>query len=578
MNAAALDQSADIGRAWLDRAYQYAEDVRSGKILACEFVNLAVERFYSDLDSGHERGLYFDESSAARFFRFVGKYCRHYQGELAGQRIDFSPHQCFIEANIYGWLREDGTRRFRSSFEAVARKDGKTTRLSATGLYGMIADGEQGAKVYSAATNKNQAKELFNSAKAMVKKSPALQRFLLPRAHDIVTRDGLSEFRPLASNDDKLDGLNTHVGLIDELHAHKNSAVFDVIESSQGARRQPLLRSITTAGFDRSGHGYVMWQYAVKVLRRVIDDDSFFAIIYTLDEDDLKNWDDPKLWIKANPNLGVSVKIDEMIDRCRKAKEIPSSKVEFLTKRLNVWTYSDSVWMHMDRWHKCRLDFDSLAPWYPEKASDLDGRECYGAIDLSAIEDMTALRLLFVLENGDRITIGRTYLPEAALERRLKKGDKTLEQYRDAGHLVVTPGDVVDYDWMERDIIQACERFDVKAIAYDRWNSSQLVNKLTEHGIEMVKFGQGFGSMNGPMKELMRLVLTGQLRHNDPLLTWAIGNVVVEKNPAGDIKPDKSKVSEKIDPALALIMCVGLSMGAISDDEGDINDMLSNPL
>jgi len=565
----------EVGREWLDRAYQYAADVKSGRQVAGRYVKLAVDRFYDDLEHGHKRGIYFDERSAARFFRFVARYCRHYQGELAGKPIDFSPHQCFIEANVYGWLRADGTRRFRSTYEEVARKDGKTTRLSAAGLYGLVGEQEPGAKVYSAATQKDQARELFTSAQAMVRQSPGLRQFLEAREHDIRSREGHCVFKPLASKTDSLDGLNVYLGLVDEIHAHPTSAVWDVLESAKGARRQPLMRGITTAGFNRKGFGYEQRGYAVKVLERAVEDDSFFAIIYTLDTEDMERWDDERVWIKANPNLGVSVKLDDLRDQCRKAKEMPSAKVEFLTKRLNIWTYAESLWMGMDKWHQCRVDFDSLAPWTPGTRSDLDGAECHGGLDLASVEDMCAFRLVFPGPDGARRTIGRAYLPQAALERRLRKGDKTLEQFRDSGHLVVLPGETIDYDWIKADILAACERFDVRGIAFDRWNSSQLVNDLMAEGVPMVKFGQGFGSMSAPMKELMRLVLTGKLEHNDPLLTWAVSNVVADTNPAGDIKPDKSKVSEKIDPAVALIMAIALAMGS---DEGDLRDFLMDPI
>lgn len=565
MGAAEQLQPVDVGRLWLDRAYQYAADIKSGKILACRYVKLAIDRWYDDLQHGQERGLYFDEHAAARYFRFVSRYCRHYQGELAGKPIDFSPHQCFIEANIYGWKRADGTRRFRATHEEVARKDGKTTRLGASGLYGMIGEGEGGAKIYAAATKREQAKELFLAAKAMVEKSTELRQFLRPMTHHIESKTGNCYYQPLSADSTTMDGLNVYYGLVDEIHAHKSSAVWDVLESAKGARRQPLMRGITTAGFDRNGFGYEQRGYAVKVLERTVEDDAFFAIIYTLDEEDIEHWDNERVWIKANPNLGISVKLDDLRDQCRKAKEMPSGKVEFLTKRLNIWTYGETLWMPMEKWHTCRVDFDSLGPWNG-KATDLDGKLCYGGLDLASVEDMAAFRLVFPLPEGKRRTIGRTYLPQAALERRLKKGDKPLEKFRESGHLIVLPGETIDYEWIKQDMRTARQRFDLRGTAFDRWNSSQMVNDLMAEGFEMIKFGQGIASMSAPMKDLMRLVLNGLLEHNDPLLTWAISNVVADMNPAGDIKPDKSKVSEKIDPAVALIMAVGLAMGVEIDE------------
>lgn len=576
MGALRKIEAVDVGRLWLDRAYQYAKDVDSGAQVACRYVKLAVKRFINDLAEGHKRGIYFDENSAARYFRFVARYCRHYQGQLAGKPIDFSPHQCFIEANVYGFLRADGTRRFRATHEEVARKDGKTTRLGACGLYGLIGEGERGAKVYSAATKREQAKELFMSAKAMVQQSPELRRRLQAMQHHIQTPDGHCLFQPLSADSNTLDGLNVYYGLVDEIHAHPTSAVWDVLESAKGARMQPLIRGITTGGFNRKGFGYAQRGYAVKVLEGAVTDDAFFAIIFTLDEDDLERWDDPAVWIKSNPNLGVSVYMDDLLDQCRKAREMPSAKVEFMTKRLNVWTYSEMLWMNMEKWAQCARDFDSLTVWDNNADSDFHGMECYGGLDLASVDDMASFRLVFPGENGSRRTIGRAYLPQAALDRRLKTGDKTLEVFKTSGHLVVTPGDTIDYEYIKRDIKHACANFYVKGIGFDRWNSSQLVNELIADDIPMVKFGQGHGSMSAPMKELMRLVLTQLLEHNDPLLTWAVSNLVATVNPAGDIKPDKSKVSEKIDPAVALIMAIGLAMGV--DDDGDLSGFISDPI
>lgn len=555
----------DVGRAWLDRAYQYADDVKSGVIPACKYVKLAVDRWFDDIETGAQRGLYFSEYHAARYFRFVGRYCRHYQGEKEGQLIELEPWQCFADANLFGWIREDGTRRFRMSYEEVARKNGKTTRLAAAGCYYLVGDNEGGAQVYSAATKKEQAREIFDSAKAMIEESPELLALCDAQEHKILYQR--SKFVPLSKDSKKMDGFNVHAGLVDELHAHPNSGIWDVLRSALGARKQPVLRAITTAGFDQGSYCYERRTYCIKVLERAHTDDSFFGIIYTLD--DAEKWDDPTEWVKANPNLGISVDIDDLQSQVDEAKELPTAKTEVLTKRMNIWVYGETAWMPMDKWHDCQVDFDSLGPWEEGEPTDLDGRECYGGLDLASVEDMCSFRLVFPGEDGARRTIGRAYLPQAALERRLKRGDKTLEQYRDSGHLVVTPGEVVDYEWIKKDILFACDKFDVQGIAFDRWNSSQLVTDLMEEEVEMIKFGQGFASMSAPMKELLRLTLIGKIEHNDPLLTWAVSNVVADTNPADDIKPAKDKVSEKIDPAVALIMAVALAMGIDEDDGSD---------
>lgn len=560
----------DVGRLWLDRAYQYADDVKTGAQPACNYVKLAVDRWFRDMETGPARGLHFSEYYAARYFRFVGRYCRHYQDFLGGQAgslLELQPWQCFVDANLFGWIRADGLRRFRTAYEDVARKNGKTTRLAASGCYYLVADNEGGAQIYSAATKKEQAREIFDSSRAMMDQSLELNSLCDVQEHKIL--HGRSKFVPLSKDSKRMDGFNVHAGLVDELHAHPNSGIWDVLRSAMGARRQPVLRAITTAGFDQKSFCFDLRRYAIQVLEGSIEDDTFFGIIYTLD--DPGKWADPAEWIKANPNLGVSVSLDDLQQQCEEAKHLPTSRVEFLTKRLNCWVYGAQAWMPMERWHQCaNPDFDTRSPWIAGQPSELDGQVCYGGLDLASMEDMCSFGLVFPGENGERKTISRSYLPQAALERRLKRGDKSLEQFRDSGHLVVLPGETADYNWIKADILAACERFDVRGVAFDRWNSSQLVTDLIEEGVEMVKFGQGFASMSAPTKELLRLVLIGALQHNDPLLTWAVSNVVIETNPAGDIKPDKSKVSEKIDAAVALVMGVALAMGVNDDAEPGI--------
>lgn len=567
----------DIGEEWLDKAIQYAIDVRDNTIPACEYVRLSVKRWFDDLATAHLRGLYFDEQSVIKYFRFIGRYCRHSEGEWSGTRVVFEPWQCFIEANVHGWKRTvDGSRRFRIAYEEVARKNGKTLRMAANGLYYLCADDESGAQVYSAATKRDQAREIFDGALEMVRQDRSLSRLLLGEQHKIKTRGGRGKFLPLSRDAKRMDGFNVHAGLIDEVHAHENSSLYNVVRSGTAARRQPIMRMITTAGFDRRSFCYDQRSYAIKVLQGVIVNDAYFAIIYTIDKPE--NWDDETEWHKANPNLGVSLSLTQLREQFEEAKEVPDQKVEFLTKRLNIWTYGEIAWMNMERWNACRVEeFDSVEPLAETYNGELVGCEVYGGLDLAAVEDLCSFTLVFT-DGEKRRVVSRSYLPQTALERRLISGDKTLEAFRESGHLIVTPGAVVDYEFIKKDIELACELFDVKGIAYDRWNSSQLVSQLLENEVPMVQFGQGFVSMNAPMKELMRLALTGMIEYNDGLLTWALSNVVATKDPAGNIKPDKSKVSEKIDPAVSLIMGIALAMKPESDDTAALNDFLENPI
>jgi len=497
----------DVGALWLQKAADYAVDIRKGKIPACKYVKLAVDRWFNDLENAHKRGLYFDEEAAKKYFRFVARYCRHSEGEWAGQLIVFEGWQCFVEANVHGWKNADDTRRFTIVYEEVARKNGKTLRLGAGGLYYLEADGEPGAQVYSAATKREQAREIFDASLAMVRQSGALQRRLKDEEHKIRPIGRRGKYVPLSKDSKKQDGFNVHAGLIDELHAHPNNGIYNQLRSGSASRRQPIIRQITTAGFDRNSFCYKQRQYAIKILEGTVINDAWFAIIYTID--DPKDWDKENEWIKANPNLGISVKLKSLQDQCKEAKDNPEQKVEFLTKKLNIWVYGVLAWMRMDKWHECKNEALNGVSLFEEltEANELFGCEAFGGLDLASVEDMCSFSLCFP-EGKKRKLFQRAYLPQAALERRLKDGDPTLEQYRESGHLVVTPGEVVDYEFIESDIRLACVRFDIKAIAYDRFNSSDLVNRLASDEIPMVQFGQGFYSMSAPTKELMRLTLT----------------------------------------------------------------------
>lgn len=543
----------DLGRLYLDRAYQYAEDVRSGKVVTGKLVKQAVERWYSDLETGGSRGLYFDENAAARVFRFSG-YCRQYEGEFAGKPLDLEGWQCFVTANIFGWMREDGTRRFRIAYIKVGRKNGKTTWFAFIANYGLLADREGGPRVYSAATKRDQAKELYDAAFAMVEQSPSLTSLVTTFSDRIVAKRTRGRMQALSKDSKSMDGLNVHFGLIDELHAHPTSAVWDVVKSARGARKQPLIVAITTEGFLPDGVDADQHDYASRVLNGAVDDDSYFAMIYTLD--DPEKWDDESEWIKANPNLGVSVNIDDMREQCAMAKEIATERVEFLTKKLNIKVRGEAKWMNLERLKLCEEDYDDQAPWN-NSTDEFKGANAWGGLDLSSVEDMTSLSLA-IDDNGITRTFVRAYLPQGALDRRLQKGDKSLEGYVQSGHLYLTPGDTVDYEYIKRDVRAALAYFNVSAIAYDRWNSNQLVNDLMNEGAPMVEFGQGFGSMSAPMKELMIRVLNKKIAYSNPVLYWCMANLVADTNPAGDIKPDKSKIKEKIDAAVSTIMALGV--------------------
>jgi phage terminase large subunit-like protein len=547
--------AVDLGRKYLDLAYDYAADVESGAIVACKWVKLAVKRWYKDLETGGNRGLYFDENAAARVFRFSG-YCRQYEGEYAGQSLELQGWQCFIIANVFGWMRADGTRRFRIAYEKVARKNGKSTKLAFIASYGLLGDKEGGPRVYSAATKRDQAKELYDAAEAMIDQSPKLSRLVKTYNDRIVAKKTRGRLQPLSKDSKSMDGLNVHFGLIDELHAHRDSSTWDVIKSARGARKQPLIWAITTEGFLTDGPDADQQEYATKVLEGAIEDDSYFAIIYTLD--DPKKWDQEEEWIKANPNMGVSVSLSDMREQCRMAKEIPTERIEFLTKRLDLKVRGEAKWMNLESFIKCLAEYNDQEPFLDDPSGENRGADAWGGLDLSAVEDITALSFTIRTKKGKTKTFSRGYLPEGALTRRLKKGDKSMEKFVQEGCLILTPGETVDYDYIKADIRKGCAYFNVQGIAFDRWNSNQLVNDMLGEGVPMIEFGQGFGSMSTPMKELMVRVLNQTVEYNNGLLYWAMSNLVADINPAGDIKPAKDKIKEKIDPVVSLIMALGI--------------------
>jgi phage terminase large subunit-like protein len=540
----------------LESAAQYGRDVLNGKITTGKLTRLAIERNDKDLKEAANRGLFFCEDSARRALTLFSFLC-HSKGEWAGQPFELEPWQAWIIACVFGWKNQDTEkRRFRTVYEEIARKNGKTTRLAGVGLYGLTKDGEGGPEIYAASTKREQSRILFDEASRMVKQSKPLRRRLDVQQHRIINATNFGKFEPLSADGQTMDGLNPHIALVDELHAHKTPEVWDVLKSAFGSRSQGLLWAITTAGFNKNGICYEVRDYAIKVLSGIIDDDSFFTIIFTLDDGD--DWRNEDNWIKANPNLGVSVSLDYLREQARQAAVMPTAKTNFLTKHLNVWVTGDSIWCNIERWLACGQAYK------PEEI--LDPVEVYLGLDLASVSDLASIGGIAIMKDGSWKVFGKHYLPEDAVTNNFRKTTVPFMQWQQQGWLTLTPGNVCDYNWIKADIMTIIERWPVKEIAFDRWNSSQLVNDLMEYGAPMVAFGMGYASMNAPMKELERRYLSGDIQHpNDPVLNWAMSNIVIDQDPAGNIKPAKNKCSEKIDPAVALIMAVGRAVTNTED-------------
>jgi phage terminase large subunit-like protein len=534
---------------YFERAVRYAQRVIAGEIVACKLTRLACERFLKDL-ARTDWNWRFDEALATRACTFI-EHLPHIKGQWARQRLKIvlEDWQVFIICNLFGWVdRETGLRRFITCYLEVARKNAKSTLAAGIGLYMLAADGEPGAEVYSAATTGDQARIVFDVARQMVlREADFIRGGIDPQRHGLYMPDDARKFEPLNAEGSTLDGLNPHCTIIDELHAHKRRDVYDVLDTARGARDQSLLASITTAGSDRAGICYEQRTYVVKVLEGVFDDERYFGVIYTLDDDD--DWTDPAVWPKANPNYGVSVLADDFERSAREAMNKPSAQNNFLTKRLNVWVNADSAWMDMRAWDRCGNP--------ALKIDDFEGEECLAAFDLASKVDIAAKIRLF--RRGTKyFTFGTYYLPEHAAE------DGRNSQYSGwarMGKLVVTDGNVVDYDRIETDLKEDAGRFQLVEAPYDPFQAMQFSQRMQAEGLPMVEMRPTVLNFSEPMKELEKLVLEGNIEHDgDPVLTWMVSNVVCHRDAKDNIYPRKEREENKIDGVVALIMALGRAM------------------
>lgn len=495
-------------------------------------------------------GYWFDEDAAERACRFFPEMLRHHKGEWAGKPFVLADWQEFSIREVFGWKRPDGTRRFRSGYNEVPRKNGKTEKAAGIGLLLTVADREDGAEVYSAATKKDQAKIAHDAATKMVKRSPGLQRFLGLRRNNIHCERLGSKFEPLGADADTLDGLNAHGVVVDELHAHRDRRVVDVLETSMGSRRQPLMWYITTAGiYDPESIGWQVHEYAVNVLEGIFEDETFFAFIACADKED--DWRSPETWQKANPNYGISVKPEFLAEQCKKAENQPTFENSFKRYYLNIWTEQKTRWLPMDRWNEC--------PARPAE-DDLVGLSCYGGLDLSTTQDITAFLLAFQRDDGFVDMLARFWLPESRIAEAARGRIRApYDVWAKQGLITPTPGEVIDYDFIRAHINADGERFGIQEIAYDPWNAEHIRTKLEDDGFVMAQTRQGYKSLSEPSKHMERLVVSRKLRHGrNAVLTWMAANVSVRTDPNGNIAPEKPEhgAASKVDGILAGVMAL----------------------
>jgi phage terminase large subunit-like protein len=557
-----------MGRRSRTVAEQYIADVLACRVPVSKLVKLQIERHADDLKHGKERGLYFDREAAQDVIDFFPLFACGVDGDYFGQPLELVPAWQALLWILYGWKRKDDKgrklRRFKVAYSEMGAGNLKSLVLSALCLYELCAFGEMGARVYAAATDRKTSRRVFDTASTMAMQSDYLREHLLIGKEAIAHPLSDSKFEPCAAEDQNLQGLRPSFVCIDELHAHTSAGVWNAFYSRLGKTTQPLIFAITNSGMDRNSVCYKQREYSEKVLTGVIPDDTWFAWICGLSEEDLENedaWKDESLWPKANPCWGTAVRLEEMRGQALKAEGDPSSLDTFLRFRLCVWTTKFSTWIPLDKWDLCKRQIDLEL---------LRGRTCRAGLDLSTTTDISAFVLLFDPVEADpywRI-LPFFFLPKDNIAFRCRRDRVPYDEWAREGLFNLTPGGVIDYRAIRAKILELRDQYqyNVSQIYFDRWNSSDIVTNLGEDGFEMVRVGQGFAGMAYPTKRFGELALGGELAHDgNKVLRWMMSNVIVQQDPAGNKKPDKSKSREKIDGIVAAIMAVTGMMGAVDN-------------
>lgn len=540
---------------------------------------------------GREFGAWFHEAAAAAACDFFPRFLRFTEAEFAGRPFELQPWQRdWVIRPVFGWKRADGTRLIRTVYLEVAKKNGKSELAAGIGILLLAADGEYGAQVYSTAIDKDQAKIVFNKACRMIGLSDTLKGELEVYKTAIFCPELMSSFKPLSSNIATKFGFNPSCNLADETHAWRDGGLFQVVHDGFAGRRQPLEVLMTTAGEHHHGWGWEQHEYAEKVRDGIIEDPSFLPVIFAADEDD--DWTDEKVWAKANPNLGVSVKVDFLKGQVAKARHNEVLEGNFKRFHLDIWTSVGAKPISAKAWKACagKLDAHDLA-------KSLEGRECFGGLDLASKADLTSLGLVFPpIDTGEPWkALVWFWLPAANMAARVKRARVPYDLWAKRGFIELTEGQVVDYDVIRArisgvdvfknlsrtpgtvaalgpDVDAIANRFVIQEIGFDRWNSTQLVTQLMSDGHTMVEFGQGFRSMAAPTKELIEVLVPGRrlVHGGNPVLAWNADNIRLDKDPADNMKPNKATSEEKIDGIVAVIMGLGRAIRAEGEDEGTV--------
>lgn len=569
-SANSTNNTATAGRALPDPVGDYARKVIGGKIPAGKWVKLACVRHIRDVKRAASLGLRFDRALAMRSIEFFPKVLRHYKGEWAGKAFELSPWQKFIVGSLFGWIViATGLRRFRTAYLEVPRKNGKSALVAGIGLILFLFDNEPGAEIYAAATKRDQAKIVWGDAERFVARSPALARRVQVYKGSLLYPDADAVFIPLSADHTTMDGLNPHGVLIDELHRHPSRAIVDVMETAQGARRQPLQVEITTAGDNVNSVCWDHHDYTEKVLEDLlpVEDLTWFGYIAAADKDD--NWTDPKTWAKANPNLGISKKLEDLKLNCERAKNQPAAQRDFKRLHLDIWAEGAGGWMPMSFWNACAAAVD------PEL---LKGRECTAGLDLSSTADLTAYVELYAPTPADPLwrVLPFLWVPEAKVieaKHGIERDRVRYDLWQERGFVRSTPGNVIDYRAIFNCIVdERAPQVKIREIGFDPWAATQISNDLMDEGFNMVEVRQGFKTLSEPTKKLMELVLGGQIAHGGhPVLRWMAANVSIDKDPADNHKPNKAKSRHRIDGIVALIIALSRAIGKKVETESNVS-------
>lgn len=502
---------------------------------------------------------WWDEDCADNAVGFIETMLTHFRGEKGGTPFLLEKWQKAIVGCLFGWKRPNGKRRYRESLIYVPRKNGKSALCAAIILAIAFLDEEPGAELYSAAANSEQAAAVFDQAEAMVDQEPELaESCQVYRAVRKITRHGQWTYKAISSDAGKNHGKNVHAAIIDELHEQPNRDLVDAFQTSTGARKQSLIIYITTADYDRESICNEKRDYAIKIRDGILKDDKFFPVLYEASNSD--DWTDPKVWAKANPNLGVSVELDYLQGECKKAQEIPSYQNTFKRLHLNIKTTSDVVWLPLEKWDLCGPTEDDVGFNFEDHWT-LD-RPCFVGLDLATTTDVAAAAFLFAPRDGEKWTVKmKFWIPADGARQRERRDRVPYETWARQGFVTMTDGNVIDYDVIRRDLNEMKKTHDIRKLAIDRWNASQITTQLMGDGFDVEGFGQGYVSMNAPTKELEKLVMSAGIQHGgNPVLRWMASNCMVEQDAAGNIKPSKRKSIEKIDGIVALIMALGIGL------------------